>query len=398
MEMMIKRSIEEYPSFKIFITSLHHQLYITASVTKYEADAERLAEEMYRRVADHIAAFSGQIILERCFGKMDFRTQLLANRSDLFRRLNIETDTPVTYVEGASCLGGRFSGIQIRVLKTTPTAQVRTMMSEGISKGRMWKTDGSTFFLLHDIRGEVAHSGEHRDRKTQSEMMFRQAEKILHAEGAAYQDVVRTWIYISDILDWYDDFNVSRNKFFSEYGLLGNAEHRGEAEQKYFPASTGIGGRNSANLPATMDVFAVHRSPESSVQIRPLYGRKQRSPYRYGSAFSRAMVVEDAESKMIFVSGTASIDEEGKSVFIGDAEAQIRHALQVVSALVAEENATLHDLCETTLFFKRSEDVTLYHKVAEQLGITNIPSVNVIADVCRDELLFELDAALLLAK
>jgi enamine deaminase RidA (YjgF/YER057c/UK114 family) len=166
----------------------------------------------------------------------------------------------------------------------------------------------------------------------------------------------------------------------------------------YLPASTGIEGRNPYDLPATMDVFAVHRSPGSVIQIRPLYGVKQNSPFRYGSAFSRAVVVEEPCSKLILVSGTASIDEQGNSLFIGDPAAQIRQTFDVISALIASENATLHDLCEATIFVKRSQDFSVYQEVIEKLGIPNIPSVNVIANVCRDELLFELDAAFVLEK
>jgi enamine deaminase RidA (YjgF/YER057c/UK114 family) len=395
---MIKRSLELYPSFKIFITSFQNQLFITASVTKGDADAERIAEDMYEKIADLISSSSSQIILERCFGSIEFQTRLLKKRNSMFRSHRIETNTPVTYVEGAPCSGGPFSGVQIRALRVAPGTRIRTIVDEGVSKGRAWNTDGSTFFLLHDINGGNPPNGEHRERKMQTEIMFRQAERILHAEGAAYQDVVRTWIYISEILDWYDDFNAARNNFFSEFGLLNNKNVEGQAEQLYLPASTGIEGNNPSTLPATMDVFAIHRSPGSTVQIRSLYGSKQRSPLRYGSAFSRAVVVEDTESKLIMVSGTASIDEQGRSVHLDDPEAQVRQTLQVVSSLVADEGGTLQDICETTLFLKRQQDIAVYQKVAEQLGITNMPSVNVVADVCRRELLFELDAALLLEK
>jgi len=50
------------------------------------------------------------------------------------------------------------------------------------------------------------------------------------------------------------------------------------------------------------------------------------------------------------------------------------------------------------VFIKRKEDFLLFQKVIEDLDITNIPSVNVLADICRDELLFELDAAFILAE
>ena len=240
-----------------------------------------------------------------------------------------------------------------------------------------------------DFRSKLLAKRDDAFRRTQIDT----TTSVTYIEGAAYKDVVRTWIYLANILDWYDGFNTARNNIISEHGLLGNSNFCGEVEQLYLPASTGIGGNNSWNLPVTMDVFAAHRSSESTVHIHSLSGSKQCSPYRYGSAFSRAIVVENLQSKMIFVSGRASIDEQGKSVFLGNADAQIRHSLNVVFALIAEEGATLHDICETTVFFKRKEDNAIYEKIAEQLGITHIPAVHVIADVCRDELLFELDAA-----
>jgi enamine deaminase RidA (YjgF/YER057c/UK114 family) len=147
-----------------------------------------------------------------------------------------------------------------------------------------------------------------------------------------------------------------------------------------------------------MDVLAIHSSPESTTKVRPIYGSKQKSPFRYGSAFSRAIVIEDLQSKLILVSGTASIDEEGRSVFIGDPAAQIKQTLKVISALIVPEGATLKDICEATVFFKRKQDFSVYQKIAEENGISNAPSVNVIADVCRDELLFEIDAAFIVEK
>ena len=171
-----------------------------------------------------------------------------------------------------------------------------------------------------------------------------------------------------------------------------------QAEQMYLPASTGIEGRNPHGLPATMDVLAVHRLPQSAIQIRPLYGVKQGSPFRYGSAFSRAMVIEEPSSKLILVSGTASIDEYGNSIFIGDPAAQIQQSLNVVLELAASEGATPQDLCESTIFLKHKEDFSVHQEVIKQMGITESPSVCVLADICRDELLFELDAAFILKK
>ena len=395
---MIKRSVELFPNFKIFITSVHNQLFMSASVTTLDIDPEQSAEEIYNRIAELLTAFESKIIHERCFGSVELQTQILEARARAALKYKMETNTPVTFIEGESCLENKFAGVQIRALKPSSETRVWTILDQGIPKGRAWNLNGSTFFILQSIDGGNPKDTKRTDRKSQSEAMFHQAEKLLRAEGASYQDVVRTWIYISDILDWYGDFNTVRNHCYSDYGLLGKTDSKVQAEQIFLPASTGIEGRNPSGLPAIMDVFAIHRSPGSAIQIRPLYGVKQRSPFRYGSAFSRAIVVEGSGYKLILVSGTASIDEQGKSVFIGDPAAQIRQTLSVVSELVASEGATLQDLCEATVFIKRKEDFPFYQEIIEQMGISNLPSVCVLADVCRDELLFELDAAFILEK
>jgi enamine deaminase RidA (YjgF/YER057c/UK114 family) len=393
---MIKRSVELFQNFKVFITHVSHQLFISASVTKINADPGQLAEDIYNRIAKLLSTFESKIIHERCFGSIELQTQILEARNHAVRAYEMETNTPVTFIEGESCLENKFAGVQIRALVPGSETRIWTILDQGIPKGRAWNHSGSTFFVLQNVDGGNTNDIKCTDRKLQSKAMFHQAEKLLRSEGASYQDVVRTWIYISDILNWYDDFNTVRNHCYSEYGFLGNIDSKVQAEQIYLPASTGIEGRNPSGLPVTMDVFAIHRSPGSAIQICPLYGVKQRSPFRYGSAFSRATVVKEPGSKLILVSGTASIDDQGKSMFIGDFAAQIRQTLSVISELVASENATLQDLCEATVFIKRKEDFSVFQEVMKDMGITNIPSVNVSANVCRDELLFELDAAFIL--
>lgn len=395
---MIQRSVELYPNFKIFVTSVHNQLFISASVTKLNADPEQSTEEIYNRIAELLFASASKIIHERCFGSIELQTQILEARARAVLKYKLETNTPVTFIEGESCLENKFAGVQIRALKPSSETRVWTILDQGVPKGRAWNLNGSTYFVLQSVDGGNTKDTKRTDRKSQSEAMFHQAEKLLRSEGASYQDVVRTWIYISDILDWYGDFNTVRNRCYSDYGFLGKIDSKVQAEQIYFPASTGIGGRNPSGFPATMDVFAIHRSPGSAIQIHPLYGIKQRSPFRYNSAFSRAVVVEEPGNKLILVSGTASIDEQGKSIFIGDPAAQIRQTLSVVSELIASEGATLQDLCEATVFIKHKEDFLIYQEIIEQMGISNSSSICVLADVCRDELLFEFDAAFILEK
>ena len=395
---MIQRSIELHPTYKLYSTSLHNQLFLSISITEKDANPEKTIEEIYSRIAEILTASSSQIIHERCFAKVDLRQQIQKARVRALGKHQIQVNTPVTFVEGESCFENTIAGFQIRALKPATGTTIRTIIDDGIPKGRSWNINGSTFYMLQSIDGGATNGAEPSDRKVQSEAMFRQAERLLRAQGSTYQDVVRTWIYISDILDWYDDFNVVRNHCYSEYGFIGTTDSTVPAEQIYLPASTGIEGKNPFGRAATMDLFAVHRSPTSSIKVRPIHSTKQRSPFRYGSAFSRAVVIEDAASKLIFVSGTASIDEEGKSVFIGDPARQMQQTFHVISDLIAPEGANLQDLCEATVFLKRRQDFSIYQNIMAQVGISNAPSINVIADVCREELLFEIDAAFILEK
>ena len=394
MELMINRMIETYPTHKIFITTAQNQLFLTASITEHDADPSQSVEQIYDRIAQLLSVSSYQIVQERCFGDIEFQMQLTEIRARTFQKYAIETNTPITYIEGKSCSGAHFAGMQMRAIHSTPEIQIRTILDQGIPKGRAWNLNGATFFMLHSVNG--GDTSNHASRTSQTETMFHQAENLLRTAGATYQDVVRTWIYLSDILDWYGEFNTVRNRCYVDYGFLGDSKV--QAEQIYLPASTGIEGNNPSGRPATMDVFAIHRSDQSATIVRAISGTKQRSPFRYGSAFSRAMIVEDSSSKLILVSGTASIDGQGKSVHVGDSAAQIHQSLKVVAALAEGEGATLQDLCEVTVFIKRKEDFPVFQKVIEQVGIPNIPSVNVVADVCREELLFELDAVFIIAK
>ena len=394
MELTINRTIETYPTHKIFITTAQNQLFLTASIIERDSIPNQSIEQIYNRIAQLLSASSCQIVHERCFGDIEFQVQIKEIRDRVFQKHSIETNTPITYIEGKSCSGTNFAGVQIRAVRSAPEMHIRTIVDQGIPKGRVWNLNGATFFMLQSVNGE--DTSNHASKASQSEAMFHQAERLLFNEGAAYQDVVRTWIYLSDILDWYGDFNTVRNRCYSGYGFIGNTKE--QPEQVYLPASTGIEGKNPSGLPATMDVFAIHRSDHSATTVRAISGTKQRSPFRYGSAFSRAMVVEDSSSKLILVSGTASIDAQGNSVHHGDTAAQMHKSLNVVAALAEAEGATLQDLCEVTVFIKHKEDFPVFQKVIEQAGIPNIPSVNVVADICRDELLFELDAVFIIAK
>lgn len=388
--MSITQTTDVYSQFKIYLTEVQNTHFcITAVVTDAHADPFQTAEAIYKRIVEIIAHSGGKIIHERIFGEISIYPKILAIRNQKIQQQIPDDPGLVTYIEGKSCYRNPFAGIQIRIFRPShPNEMVKTLWEGKTPWGRLWNRNGATFLQLQNLSPDHFPNGE--NRQLQAETMFRKAEAILKSQGASYRNVVRTWIYVDQILDWYHEFNKARNACYTDFGLLRNGELE-HAEKIYLPASTGIAGKNPQSVPAIMDLLAVAKSSNSDIQIYPLSGARQRSPYRYGSAFSRAMCVVEPKEKWIFVSGTASINEQGESVHQGDMASQVRHTFEVVETLVCPEGISISNLCEATVFLKRQEDFTVYQKTAEALGFSNIPAVYLIADVCRDELLFELD-------
>lgn len=199
---------------------------------------------------------------------------------------------------------------------------------------------------------------------------------------------MRTWFYLADILAWYPEFNQARSAVYRELGLL----PLNGGGPRHLPASTGIRGEVSSATAGTLDLLAVAGPPESRPLVRQLKSPAQPEALTYGSAFSRGALMEEPDVSFIQVSGIAAIDEQGVSLHPGDVRAQIDCTFQKIAALIGQERASLKDVAAACVFVKRPEDAQAYRERAAAWGLENLPAVVMVADVCRPELLFEMDA------
>jgi enamine deaminase RidA (YjgF/YER057c/UK114 family) len=142
----------------------------------------------------------------------------------------------------------------------------------------------------------------------------------------------------------------------------------------------------------------------------PIENPRQTAAYRYGARysprspkFSRAVAVTCGPYAMIFISGTASITNS-ETRHAGDAAAQTRETLDNIAALIAEENLARHGLpgLGTTLggiglarvYVKRKDDYERVRAVCEE-RLGELPTVYAAADVCRPDLLVEIEGVAL---
>ena len=120
--------------------------------------------------------------------------------------------------------------------------------------------------------------------------------------------------------------------------------------------------------------------------------------YAKPSSFSRGMRIDIGEVVILLISGTASIDESGLSVHVGDFRAQMRRTYKNITALLAAEGATWHDIVRTTCYLRDidrdyaefNEERTTFFK---EQRLDPLPaSTGIEAKLCRPELLVEMEA------
>ena len=120
--------------------------------------------------------------------------------------------------------------------------------------------------------------------------------------------------------------------------------------------------------------------------------------YAKPSSFSRGMRIDLNGITILLISGTASIDEHGESVHIGDFRTQMRRTLANITGLLASEGCTWHDIVRTTCYLRDierdyeafNEERTAFYK---EQGLEPVPaSTGIQAILCRPELLVEIEA------
>lgn len=215
--------------------------------------------------------------------------------------------------------------------------------------------------------------------------LFCAAEQLLDRCGMTFRDVVRTWIYLRDIDRDYDALNQARRSFFARRGV----EPR--------PASTGVQG---VPLPGGHDVGLSLIALRSSrpLEIRAVSTPTLNEAWSYGADFSRGLRWRDCDRVVLQVSGTASIDEQGRTVHVDDPRGQIERMLNNIAMLLAGQGASFADITSGVVYLKRPADAALLRSLCDERGFRGFPCAMVEAPLCRPELLCEAEAVALLPR
>lgn len=280
---------------------------------------------------------------------------------------------PITWIEGDGCTGEDLTGTQVYAISGV---NCKPVTYKGKVVGTVYEDQDAQYCILGDlIPFDITVS-----RANQAREVFEIMEDILATVGMDFSNVVRTWMYLSELLDWYDEFNQVRTKFFDERGVFDGI----------VPASTGIGVGNPAGAALVTDLFAV-KAKTDRVKIEEVESPLQCSATDYKSSFSRAVQVSLPDHRTIYLSGTASIEPSGKTVHPDDTEKQIKLTMEVTQALLRAKDMDWEDTVRGIAYFKDIKEAPLFEKYCKQNNLPKIPFVLSHSDICRDDLLFEIE-------
>jgi 2-iminobutanoate/2-iminopropanoate deaminase len=119
--------------------------------------------------------------------------------------------------------------------------------------------------------------------------------------------------------------------------------------------------------------------------------------YQKPSSFSRALRLDFGGHKVLLISGTASVNEQGQAEHIGDFKAQLWRTYVNITNLLEAEGMSWHDVVRTTNYLRDIErDYTEFNKIRTSfynwLKLDPLPaSTGIQARLCWETLLVEIE-------
>jgi len=120
--------------------------------------------------------------------------------------------------------------------------------------------------------------------------------------------------------------------------------------------------------------------------------------YARPSSFSRGLRLDIKGTTILLISGTASVGDNGETLFPGDFRAQTWRTYQNITALLEAEGASWKDIVRTTCYLRDIErDYAAFNEIRTQFfqeqGLDPLPaSTGIQAILCRPDLLIEIEA------
>ncbi len=360
-------------------------VYITVLPEK-PVEKDAAIQYLFSNLYQYLKEANIQILLEKIYGLSSSREDIHAIRNRFIADLSSKQAIPFTYIGSTPCIGGKMAGVQIiGIVKSDSSIKVNTIFFDSQPLGRVLETPSFRGIYLSGVSGLRKDEPSHnKSPAKQTEYVIEQCRDIFGRFGLTAQNIIRTWIYFPRILNWYKQFNKIRAKYFQEFGLISQDKH-------YLPASTGIQGGGKPHEEIFIDLIGFVPKNKGIGTVSNMRSKRQDEAQKYGATFSRGVAIEIDQSSLLHISGTASINPQGETIYLNDEQGQITETLVNIGALLETKGAHLRDMVLTAAYCKNQKTYETFRDIAKYLGLEDIPFIPIYADVCRDNLLFEID-------
>lgn len=293
-------------------------------------------------------------------------------------------------------------GLSLEIYTLEGLADIRIGEEGGVCYGTIENDKESMLFVEGIPASDFSESV-----RQQSQEVFAKLDNLLTTHGFAVDDIVRQWNYIGSIVSYrdgkqnYQEFNDARTCYYA----------KGEWANGY-PAATGIGAAGDCIIVGGIafkkrehdekGVYAIDNPLQVAAHVyskRVLVDDDQNA-MKSTPKFERAKLIETADGACCFVSGTAAIRGE-ESVDAASARLQTIKTIENIEYLVSKDNLERfgckpYDLryIKLQVFIKHEQDYEEVRSVVAE-AYPHIPVVYTIADVCRGELLVEIEGILI---
>jgi enamine deaminase RidA (YjgF/YER057c/UK114 family) len=249
----------------------------------------------------------------------------------------------------------------------------------------------------------------HNDIRSSAIAAFDKMKAILDIEGMSFNHIVRQWNYIGNILDIndgfqnYQVFNEVRSEYYQKYRTI-----------PAYPAATGIG----MNLGGVSIDFCAVMS-KNKILINPVHNPNQLDAYKYGQEmlkgasteasvkhppqFERALLLTGNLRSTLFISGTASIIGQD-TIGIGDIEKQTVVTIENINNLadqrrigtmIPDKGLEWGKFILLRVYVKNQSDFVKVKAICGEY-FPEVPAIYIESDICRDNLLVEIEAEFLI--
>jgi enamine deaminase RidA (YjgF/YER057c/UK114 family) len=325
--------------------------------------------ETYVELIEYLLENKLTIANQFLFGTEEHELENRKNAEKYFKKLN----WPVTFIRQESYNGSYVWG---SIISAISADNLKPVIEKESVIGNFFEDEFAGYFFF----GGLMPGTPGQSNIIQSKQSFKMLDLTLHKVGMDIGNVARTWFYLVDLLNWYDDFNSVRNDYFTVKGVY----------ERMIPASTGIGAVNLRGGSLMFGGYAL-KEKQNSIKTEAVESPFQCPASDYKSSFSRAVEINHPDYRHLIVSGTASITPEGETANIGSIYKQVELSMKVVKAILQSRHMSWENVSRGIIYFKNINDINSFENFCSDNNIPELPLSMIKADICRNDLLFEIE-------